>query len=111
MHDGIQTRMGRDAVVKTSVYAKNAVGPGFFRFCTQDMVAGNTDVVLIEMMQNLFAEDGFAGAVKKVFSNLLVALRKAAPLSVPVFVNWLAPTNAIACLARQPHVQGSPCCC
>mgnify|MGYP002631947805 CR=1 FL=1 len=91
MHDGIQTRMGRDAVVKTSVYAKNAVGPGFFRFCTQDMVAGNTDVVLIEMMQNLFAEDGFAGAVKKVFSNLLVALRKAAPLSVPVFVNWLAP--------------------
>ena len=68
--------------LRTRVYAKNGVGPGFFRFCTQEYVRPDTDVVLIEVMQNMFAQ-----LVRKNGVALEVSLN-ARPLKMRRKVAW-----------------------
>lgn len=91
LQEALLARVAPQVAVRTAVFAKNAVGPGYFRFCTQDMVAPNSNVVLIEVMQNLFAEVDVKGGVKEALGNLLRALRRAAPRAIPIFVNWIFP--------------------
>ncbi|KAL3927944.1 MAG: hypothetical protein SGPRY_002598 [Prymnesium sp.] len=92
MHDSLTARFS-DLRVRTSIYAKNAVGPSFFRFCTLEYVPADADVVLIEVMQNMFHELSAEGGVTSSLRSLLQSLQKAAPAALSLLVVWLFPKD------------------
>ena len=61
------------------VWFKNAVGPGYFTRCTSQFVPANTRVVLLEIATNVWGGSP---------SELVQAIKRAAPLAAIAFVVW-----------------------
>ena len=92
MHDRLQVRGATMRMaVRTSVYAKNAVPTKFFQHCTNQMLPKDADVVLLELQNNLFEDNGDVRSACVALGMLVQAVRRTAPAARVVFVNWIRP--------------------
>ena len=73
----------RSTTLHTRVWAKNAVGPAWFKRCTSTMVAKDTDLLLLELFQPVDVA-GMGGW--EDINQSLSSVRAAAPASLVVLV-------------------------
>ena len=100
LHRGLLSAFAGIVPVRTSVYAKAAVQPTYFTACTGSFVPADADVVVLEMQQNLYmcgtevrgtAAD--MGCMQDSLTQLVEALRRAAPSAALIFLNVLKPAS------------------
>ena len=84
--------------VLVNIYAKNAVGAGYYARCTASKVPPGPGVVLLEVATNLW---GTRDAMQRTVAGLVQAVRRAAPEKAIAFAVW--PSKARA-FARVPEI-------
>ena len=85
-HDALASAMREPSVrVETSIFQKNSVEANFFLGCTRELLPVRPDVVVVEVLQNVYNGD-----LDSLVTSLVGAIRDAAP-GVPIlFLAWLS---------------------
>ena len=84
-HDALADALTQRAVgVETSIYQKNAVEASFFFDCTHQLLPERPDVVILEILQNMYAL-----SLPKALNHTVAAIRRVQPSAVIVFAVWL----------------------
>ena len=84
-HDALAATMRERSIsVETSIFQKNGVEGNFFLGCTHELLPARPDVVIVEVLQNIYTID-----LDALVTKLVGAIRGAAP-GVPIlFLAWL----------------------
>ena len=84
-HDALASAMREASVsVETSIFQKNGVEANFFFGCTHELLPDRPDVVIVEVLQNIYTS-----GLDSLIKGLVSAIRDAAPGVPIVFLAWL----------------------
>ena len=81
-HDTLSAAL-RPRIVNTSLYHKNAVEAAFFWDCTHQLLPPAVDVVLVEILQNMYQNPRY------IINGTVSAIRRTAPHAAIMLVGWV----------------------
>ena len=84
-HDALTEALrGRKIEVETNIYQKNAVEASFFFDCTHQLLPKRPDIVILEVLQNMYSLN-FSSSLNQT----VMAIRRVQPHAAIVFAVWL----------------------